>query len=123
MTQQETPLYFDNMPDEQHIRAYRINMGLPASTQHCELIAVKETKMTNKNTLKRVKKIITEHLGVKNIEPETRIQEDLGADSLDCVELVMAFEEGFDIHIPDDRVDETKTVREICDLIEGLLNE
>ncbi len=52
----------------------------------------------------RVKKIIVEQLGVEedDVAPEASFVEDLGADSLDTVELVMAFEEEFDIEIPDE---------------------
>lgn len=52
----------------------------------------------------RVKKIIVEQLGVKeeDVKPEASFIEDLGADSLDTVELVMALEEEFDIEIPDE---------------------
>ena len=52
----------------------------------------------------RVKKIIVEQLGVKeeDVKPEASFVEDLGADSLDTVELVMALEEEFDIEIPDE---------------------
>ena len=52
----------------------------------------------------RVKKIVVEHLGVEeaNIQSESKFIDDLGADSLDTVELVMAFEEEFGCEIPDD---------------------
>ena len=60
----------------------------------------------------RVKKIVVEHLGV---EPEKVVDganfiEDLGADSLDTVELVMAFEKEFDIDIPDEEAEKLRTV-------------
>ena len=56
---------------------------------------------------KRVKKIIVEQLGVKeeDVKPEASFVEDLGADSLDTVELVMALEEEFDIEIPDEEAE------------------
>ena len=52
----------------------------------------------------RVKKIVVDHLGVEGdkVKPEASFIDDLGADSLDTVELVMAFEEEFGIEIPDD---------------------
>lgn len=55
----------------------------------------------------RVKKIIVEQLGVKEdeVKPEASFVEDLGADSLDTVELVMALEEEFDIEIPDEEAE------------------
>ena len=56
------------------------------------------------DTADRVKKIVVEHLGVEEdkVTPDASFIDDLGADSLDIVELVMAFEEEFDIEIPDD---------------------
>ncbi len=60
----------------------------------------------------RVKKIIIEQLGVEedDVTPEASFVEDLGADSLDTVELVMAFEEEFDIEIPDEDAEKILTV-------------
>ena len=62
--------------------------------------------------LDRVKKVTVEELGVKEEEvvETASFTEDLGADSLDVVELVMAFEDEFQIEIPDDEVGEIKTV-------------
>jgi len=62
--------------------------------------------------LERVKKVTVEELGVKEEEvvESASFTEDLGADSLDVVELVMAFEDEFSIEIPDDEVGEIKTV-------------
>ncbi len=63
-------------------------------------------------TFDRVKKIIVEQLGVDESEvtPEASITDDLGADSLDQVELVMAFETEFNIDIPDEEAEKIKTV-------------
>jgi acyl carrier protein len=63
-------------------------------------------------TLEKVKKIIVEQLGVDEAEvtPEASITDDLGADSLDQVELVMAFETEFNIDIPDEEAEKIKTV-------------
>ena len=60
----------------------------------------------------RVKKIVIEHLGVEDgqVKPEAKFIDDLGADSLDTVELVMAFEEEFGIEIPDDAAESIVTV-------------
>jgi len=60
----------------------------------------------------RVEKILVLHLGVDNdlIKPAAHIIDDLGADSLDVVELIMAFEEEFDIEIPDDEAEKIETV-------------
>ncbi len=64
------------------------------------------------DTFDRVKKIIVEQLGVEENEvtPEASITDDLGADSLDQVELVMAFETEFGIDIPDEEAEKIKTV-------------
>jgi acyl carrier protein len=66
----------------------------------------------SEDILNRVKKVTVEELGVKEEEvvPTASFTEDLGADSLDVVELVMAFEDEFSIDIPDDEVGEIKTV-------------
>ena len=63
-------------------------------------------------TAERVKKIVVEHLGVdaEKVTEEASFIDDLGADSLDNVELVMAFEEEFDIEIPDDAAEHIQTV-------------
>ncbi len=63
-------------------------------------------------TFDKVKKIIVEQLGVNESEvtPEASITDDLGADSLDQVELVMAFETEFNIDIPDEEAEKIKTV-------------
>ncbi len=68
----------------------------------------------------RVNKIVVEHLGVdeSKVTPEASFIEDLGADSLDIVELVMAFEEEFGVEIPDDQVENITTVGMACSYIE-----
>ena len=61
----------------------------------------------------KVKKIISEHLGIDDmskITDDAKFIDDLGADSLDTVELVMAFEEAFDVEIPDDKAETILTV-------------
>ena len=67
----------------------------------------------------RVKKIIVEQLGVKeeDVKPEASFVEDLGADSLDTVELVMALEEEFDIEIPDEEAEKITTVQSAIDYV------
>ena len=64
------------------------------------------------DTPDRVKKIVVEHLGVEEdkVTPDASFIDDLGADSLDIVELVMAFEEEFSIEIPDDAAETIQTV-------------
>ncbi len=66
------------------------------------------------NLEERVKKIIIEQLAVDAVEvvPQAQFVQDLGADSLDTVELVMALEEEFDIEIPDEDAEKIKTVGE-----------
>jgi len=67
----------------------------------------------------RVKQIIVEQLGEDEAEitPNASFVDDLGADSLDTVELVMAFEEAFEIEIPDEDAEKIRTVRDATDYI------
>lgn len=69
----------------------------------------------------KVKQIIMEQLGAEEsaIEDNASIVDDLGADSLDVVELVMAFEEAFDIDIPDTDAEKITTVKDAVDYIEA----
>ena len=69
----------------------------------------------------RVKKIVLEHLGVDEdkITENASFIDDLGADSLDTVELVMAFEEEVGIEIPDDAAEKILTVKDAIDFIES----
>jgi acyl carrier protein len=71
-------------------------------------------------TADRVKKIVVEHLGVEaeKVTPEASFIDDLGADSLDIVELVMAFEEEFNVAIPDDAAEKISTVKDATDYID-----
>ena len=71
------------------------------------------------NIEERVKKIIIEQLGVKeeDIKSEASFVDDLGADSLDTVELVMALEEEFDTEIPDEEAEKITTVQAAIDYI------
>jgi len=75
------------------------------------------------NIDERVKKIVAEQLGVSEgeIKPESSFVEDLGADSLDTVELVMALEEEFDCEIPDDQAEKITTVKQAIDYINSHL--
>jgi len=72
-------------------------------------------------TAERVKKIVVEHLGVEaeKVSEEASFIDDLGADSLDIVELVMAFEEEFGVEIPDDAAEKITTVKDAIDYIEA----
>ena len=69
----------------------------------------------------RVKKIVIEHLGVEEVKVTENASfiDDLGADSLDIVELVMAFEEEFGIEIPDDAAETIQTVGDAVTFIKG----
>lgn len=68
----------------------------------------------------RVKKIVIEQLGVKEeVANEASFVDDLGADSLDTVELVMALEEEFECEIPDEEAEKITTVQEAIDYIEA----
>ncbi|MEW5251094.1 acyl carrier protein [Microbulbifer sp. 2201CG32-9] len=71
----------------------------------------------------RVKKIVAEQLGVKeeDVKPEASFVEDLGADSLDTVELVMALEEEFETEIPDEEAEKITTVQLAIDYIKDNL--
>jgi acyl carrier protein len=69
----------------------------------------------------KVKSIIVEQLGVQaeEVKPEASFVDDLGADSLDTVELVMAFEEAFGIEIPDEDAEKIQKVKDAVSYIEG----
>ena len=73
------------------------------------------------NVEEQVKQIVVEHLGIEEakVSPESKFIDDLGADSLDTVELVMAFEEKFNIEIPDDAAETILTVKNAIDFIES----
>lgn len=68
----------------------------------------------------KIKEIIVEQLGVdpEKVKPEASFIDDLGADSLDIVELVMAMEEEFDLEIPDDEAEKLRTVGDVVGFLE-----
>ncbi len=72
-------------------------------------------------TSDRVKKIVIEHLGVEaeKVTEDASFIDDLGADSLDIVELVMAFEEEFGVEIPDDAAEKISTVNDAIEYIDS----
>ncbi len=69
----------------------------------------------------KVKSVIVEQLGVDEdqVTLEASFADDLGADSLDTVELIMAFEEEFGVEIPDDQAEKIKTVKDVVEFIEA----
>jgi acyl carrier protein len=75
--------------------------------------------MSEKEIFDKVQKIVSEQLGVdaSEVTPQASFANDLGADSLDTVELVMALEEEFDIEIPDEAAEEIATVQSAVDYI------
>jgi acyl carrier protein len=76
------------------------------------------------STETRVTKILAEHLGVKQdqIAPATTL-DDLGCDSLDTVEIAMAFEEEFGISISDEQAADIKTVKDMIELVDKVMSE
>lgn len=77
--------------------------------------------MDAKSVEERVKNIIVEQLRVEpdQVKPEAQFVNDLGADSLDTVELIMALEEEFDVEIPDEQAEKIKTVGEAIEHIKA----
>ena len=75
------------------------------------------------DTFDKVKKIVKEQLDVEEdkVVPNASFTDDLGADSLDLVELIMMFEEEFNIQIPEDHIEKIKTVGEAIDYIRAHL--
>lgn len=82
-----------------------------------------ETKTDTRTIAERVRDTVIEHLGIEpdKVTPDARFKDDLGADSLDAIELGMAFEEEFNIEIPDDDVDRLGTCAEVTAYIEKAL--
>ena len=72
------------------------------------------------NVAEKIKQIVSEQLGVDEAEvtPTASFVDDLGADSLDTVELVMAFEEAFEIEIPDEDAEKIRTVQDAIAYVE-----
>ena len=69
----------------------------------------------------KVKKIIAEKLAVseEKVNPQASFVDDLGADSLDQVELIMAFEDAFDVEIPDEDAEKLKSVKDAIEYLQG----
>lgn len=70
----------------------------------------------------KVKELVAEQLGISKdtIKAESNIIEDLGADSLDVIEMLMTLEDEYGITIPDDKISQIKTIGQIVDLIEEI---
>ncbi len=75
--------------------------------------------------LEKVIELVAEQLGVtkESISPDSNIIEDLGADSLDVIEMLMTLEEEYGVTIPDDKIGQVKTIKQIVDLIEQCQNK
>ena len=73
------------------------------------------------STFEQVKKIVVEQLGAEpdEVQMTSTFVDDLGADSLDIVELIMAFEEEFNLEIPDEKAEKIKTVEDVVKYIDG----
>ena len=80
------------------------------------------TAMSQEDILERVSQIVTQQLSVEaqEVKPESSFTNDLGADSLDTVELVMALEEEFEIEIPDEAAEKIATVKDAVDYIKDI---
>lgn len=87
-------------------------------------IRIREESFIMSSVEERVKKIVVEQLGVKEeeVNAEASFVDDLGADSLDTVELVMALEEEFKTEIPDDEAEKITTVQQAVDYINSNLD-
>jgi acyl carrier protein len=81
---------------------------------------MEQTMAAEKSTDQRIKDIIVEQLGVNadQVTPEAKFIEDLGADSLDTVELIMALEEEFNIEVPDEEAEKLQSVGDVIKYIE-----
>lgn len=77
--------------------------------------------MSDSNSLSKVTDIIVEQLGVNadQVKPEAKLVEDLGADSLDAVELVMAIEEEFNLEVPDEEAEKLQSVGDILSYVKS----
>ncbi len=96
-----------------------MSAGNPHSKSHPKIPSGDKTLMSTIE--ERVKKIVVEQLGVKEDEvtPNASFVDDLGADSLDTVELVMALEEEFECEIPDEDAEKITTVQQAVDYVKS----
>ena len=102
------------------IEAEATGHELVQNTRICELLKQPTRGKTMSDVAERVKKIVVEHLGVEaeKVTENASFIDDLGADSLDTVELVMAFEEEFGCEIPDDAAEHILTVGDAVKFLE-----
>jgi acyl carrier protein len=84
-----------------------------------QILIDEEEEMDRNEMQKKVADIIANQLGVEKemVTPEANVVDDLGADSLDVVELVMALEEAFDLEIPDEEAEKIRTVKDILEYL------
>ena len=77
--------------------------------------------MADTNTFEKVRAIVVDKLGVEpdDVKPTSTFVDDLGADSLDIVELIMKFEDEFGVEIPDEKAEKIKTVSDIVKYVDG----
>jgi acyl carrier protein len=96
-----------------------VSAGSSATADRCASPTHLGQEESMENIEQRVKKIVAEQLGVNeaDIKNESAFVEDLGADSLDTVELVMALEDEFECEIPDEEAEKIRTVQQAVDYI------
>ena len=99
-----------------------ISVAFPkrADTESAKFDPANPNSMSEKSIEDKVRDIIVDQLGVnaEQVVKEARFIEDLGADSLDTVELVMAFEEEFSIEVPDEEAEKLQTVGDVVSYVE-----
>jgi acyl carrier protein len=100
--------------------SFTSNVAEAAAKWRSETTQLQELFMSDKPIEEKVKDIIVEQLGVnpEQVTPQASFIEDLGADSLDIVELVMAFEEEFNVEVPDEDAEKLQTVGDVTKYIE-----
>ena len=96
-------------------------MNEDTSKKETEKVEISPDDLINDEVYLRLKKIIVEQLGVKETEisPAANFADDLGADSLDIVEMIMAVEEEFDIQVSDEEAESLQTVMDVAMFIKN----
>jgi len=96
-----------------------MGVGLLKERPH---ISLEENAMTAADMKKRIVEIIANQLGIDpaDVTPQANVVDDLGADSLDVVELIMALEEEFNLEIPDEEAEKIKNVQDIFTYMESV---